>query len=92
MLNDSKIAQLNSERPLHQTAVGLLYQILQGNVGRRKIFGPWKIIWDGNYLVVRAEEERKRKRRKVVGRTHTQTNRQSEECVRILDSEFAMYD
>ena len=22
MLNDSKIAQLNSERPLHQTAVG----------------------------------------------------------------------
>ena len=26
------------------------------------------------------------------GRTHTQTNRQSEEFVRILDSEFAIYD
>ena len=34
MLNDSKIAQLNSKRPLHQTAVGsvLLHSVLDSRV------------------------------------------------------------
>ena len=36
MLNDSKIAQLNSERPLHQTAV--LFEISQSEINENIAF------------------------------------------------------